>query len=303
MSTAAAPHLAHSAVAGTTKVEVEEPATGEKLLLAALAACDKVEEERLVVACRLAALNQLGISWCQRDDMAKAREHLEKALTTYFTLGEGHEAAVLEHLVTPSPCGVEGGRAGRAWGCWSPTPTTTWPRCTASSATPASPPSSATRLPWRWQGGTWRRGSCPYAGRTVRARRRWWPSLSAGRWRPAAAWPGSRGRNFDPEGRKVQGEWEREEREAVGKCRGTMDRLAAKYGLALLESSWRQVEEKVEEVGKVGDVAVESLEFEGLELWEQLPSGGYESNPGLPLRPVFGTVSRFWENYGPGGTL
>ena len=77
-------------------------------------------------------------------------------------------------------------------------------------------------------------------------------------------------RNFDPEGRKVQGEWEREEREAVGKCRGTMDRLAAKYGLALLESSWRQVEEKVEEVGEVGDEAVESPEFEGLELGEQL---------------------------------
>ena len=268
--------------AGTIKVEVEEPATGEKLLLAALASCDKVEEERLVVACRLAALNQLGIVWCQRDDMAKAREHLEKALTTYFTLGEG-QVALLEDLVTPSACLVEGEGRARV----ELLVTHTYYYLAQVHGQLGNPGKSAEFChetlarqlrAAAYQPLDWATNAAVLSQFYLHR-----GNFRAARYHLASA-RAVFDRNFDPEGRKVQrdteegekgereerGEKEEEEREAVGKCRGTMDRLAAKYGLALLESSWKQVEEKMEEVGEVGEEAVECPEFAGLELGAQL---------------------------------
>merc|ERR1712209_81587 len=90
--------------AGVLRTEVEEPSIGEKLLLAGLEVCDKVGEERVTLAARLAAHNQLGILWCQRDDMIKARQHLEKALNIYFNFRQAEnkqDLVLLRKLLFP----------------------------------------------------------------------------------------------------------------------------------------------------------------------------------------------------------
>merc|ERR1712012_88393 len=101
--------------AGVLRTEVEEPSIGEKLLLAGLEVCDKVGEERVTLAARLAAHNQLGILWCQRDDMIKARQHLEKALNIYFNFRQAEnkqDLVLLRKLLFP-----EGGQTGSEGSC------------------------------------------------------------------------------------------------------------------------------------------------------------------------------------------
>ena len=63
----------------------------------------QVGEERVTLACRLAAHNQLGILWCLREDMARARQHLEKALNIYFNFRNSNrqEVSLWEHLLWP----------------------------------------------------------------------------------------------------------------------------------------------------------------------------------------------------------
>ena len=79
---------------------------------------------------RLAAHNQLGILWCQRDDMVKvmitgqtgqenihlqARQHLEKALNIYFNFRQAEnkqDLVLLRQLLFP-----EGGQRSSEGGC------------------------------------------------------------------------------------------------------------------------------------------------------------------------------------------
>ena len=104
------------------RTEVEEPSIGEKLLLAGLETCDKVGEERITLACRwrhqnkddnddssgdeniksgkfrLTAHNQLGILWCQRDDMIKV-EASWSIHSFHFKTGASTSWKGIEHLL------------------------------------------------------------------------------------------------------------------------------------------------------------------------------------------------------------
>lgn len=88
---------------GVIKAEVEELTLGEKFLLRCLETCDKVQEEKYTLSCRLSAHNQLGIIWSMRDDNNKARQHLEKSLNIYFNFKNenSREIFLFEDLMYP----------------------------------------------------------------------------------------------------------------------------------------------------------------------------------------------------------
>ena len=51
--------------------------------------------------CRISALMQLGILWCGRDQMRKAKDFLEKSITVYFHFkDEENNQALLKHFLT-----------------------------------------------------------------------------------------------------------------------------------------------------------------------------------------------------------
>jgi len=88
---------------GVIKAEVEEPTMGEKFLMRCLEMCDKVQEEKYTLSCRLSAHNQLGIIWCTRDEVIKSRQHLEKSLNIYFNFKNenSREIFLFEDLMYP----------------------------------------------------------------------------------------------------------------------------------------------------------------------------------------------------------
>ena len=69
---------------GVIKSEVEEPSMAEKLLLTSLSLCEKFDDRRFTVYCRISAHNQLGIIWFNRDELEKARQNLETALALFY---------------------------------------------------------------------------------------------------------------------------------------------------------------------------------------------------------------------------
>eukprot|EP00092_Neocalanus_flemingeri_P004859 GFUD01005229.1.p1 GENE.GFUD01005229.1~~GFUD01005229.1.p1 ORF type:complete len:574 (-),score=155.75 GFUD01005229.1:89-1810(-) len=88
---------------GVIKAEVEELTMGEKFLMRSLELCDKVQEEKYTLSCRLSAHNQLGIIWCTRDEVIKSRQHLEKSLNIYFNFKNenSREIFLFEDLMYP----------------------------------------------------------------------------------------------------------------------------------------------------------------------------------------------------------
>jgi len=88
---------------GVIKAEVEELTMGEKFLMRCLETCDKVQEEKYTLSCRLSAHNQLGIIWSMRDENNKARQHLEKSLNIYFNFKNenSREIFLFEDLIYP----------------------------------------------------------------------------------------------------------------------------------------------------------------------------------------------------------
>ena len=69
---------------GVIKSEVEEPSMAEKLLLTALSLCEKFDDRRFTVYCRVSAHNQLGIIWFNREELERARQNLETALALFY---------------------------------------------------------------------------------------------------------------------------------------------------------------------------------------------------------------------------
>merc|ERR550525_571504 len=68
----------------------------------------------------------------------------------------------------------------------------------------------------------------------------------------------------------VEKEVKEEVREKVLKCQATIERLSVKYGLHLLEFSSSEADEAVENVEAAEDEAVESPEFDKLDLADRL---------------------------------
>ncbi|CAL4064815.1 unnamed protein product, partial [Meganyctiphanes norvegica] len=68
---------------GIIAVDTEEISTGEEYLLKALGLVDDVGVAPTTVNLAVSCHNQLGILWCQRSDIQKAKEHLDHAADVY----------------------------------------------------------------------------------------------------------------------------------------------------------------------------------------------------------------------------
>lgn len=81
---------------GSLKSEVEELTQAEESLTRCLEICDKVQEDKFTILARISGLMQLGIIWCGRDQLRKAKDHLDKSIKVYHHFKQENNQDIFE---------------------------------------------------------------------------------------------------------------------------------------------------------------------------------------------------------------